>query len=101
METEYLKHQNDGQQRKEVHVGEKVIDKKTISNKESEETVTKVKAELQTALAKIENIKLEKQKLSDRISFAINIIQIIERLLQLKSSKKRMQYSSIPDFVEW
>ena len=82
METEYLKHQNDGQQRKEVHVGEKVIDKKTISNKESEETVTKVKAELQTALAKIENIKLEKQKLSDRISFAINIIQIIERLLQ-------------------
>ena len=72
METEYLKHQNDGQQRKEVHVGEKVIDKKTISNKESEETVTKVKAELQTALAKIENIKLEKQKLSDRISFAIN-----------------------------
>ena len=74
METEYLKHQNDGQQRKEVHVGEKVIDKKTISNKESEETVTKVKAELQTALAKIENIKLEKQKLSDRISFAINNI---------------------------
>ena len=74
METEYLKHQNDGQQRKEVHVGEKVIDKKTISNKESEETVTKVKAELQTALAKIENIKLEKQKLTDRISFAINNI---------------------------
>ena len=74
LETEYLKHQNDGQQRKEVHVGEKVIDKKTISNKESEETVTKVKAELQTALAKIENIKLEKQKLSDRISFAINNI---------------------------
>ena len=63
LETEYLKNQNPDAGRKEVHM----LDNKLVNakEKEHEESLTKLKAELQTALAKIENIKLEKQKLLD------------------------------------
>ena len=36
---------------------------------ETEETITKIKYELQTALARVENIKLEKGKLQDRMKY--------------------------------
>ena len=65
LETEYLKNQNPDAGRKEVHM----LDNKLVNvkEKEHEESLTKLKAELQTALAKVENIKLEKQKLLDRM----------------------------------
>ena len=36
---------------------------------ENEETISKIKYELQTALARVENIKLEKAKLHDRMKY--------------------------------
>ena len=70
LETEYLKNlhnTSEGGRRKEMQIVDKGDDKKAINNKETEESVAKLKAELQTALAKIESVKLEKQKLMDRI----------------------------------
>ena len=42
---------------------------KAENSQENEETISKMKYELQTALARVENIKLEKGKLHDRMRY--------------------------------
>ena len=66
LEIIYLKtsdgsHQVDGPEESHQVKGE--------NNPENEETVSKIKYELQTALARVENIKLEKGKLQDRMKY--------------------------------
>lgn len=63
LETEYLKNQNPDGRGQMLQKG----DSKDNKNHENEESITKLKAELQTAFAKIENVKFEKQKLLDRM----------------------------------
>ena len=70
LETEFLKNQKpdtiDGfQQVNEAFKRKEKMEK--IIDKENEEATNKLKNELQTATTKIENIKLEKQKMSERI----------------------------------
>ena len=62
LETEYLKNQNP-EGRKEVQL----MRGKSSKESEAEESLTKLKAELQAAMAKIESVKMEKQKMMDRI----------------------------------
>ena len=73
LETEFLKNQKldngntiEGfQQFQQVNEALKRKDK--VAEKENEESQTKMKNELQAANTKIENVKLEKQKLAERI----------------------------------
>lgn len=62
LETEYLKNQNPDGRR-----GVQLMGGKTSKESEAEESLTKLKAELQAAMAKIESVKLEKQKMMDRL----------------------------------
>lgn len=62
LETEYLKNQNPDGRR-----GVQLMGGKTSKESEAEESLTKLKAELQAAMAKIESVKLEKQKMIDRL----------------------------------
>ena len=61
LETEYLKNQNPDSRR-----GVQLMAGKSSKETEAEESLTKLKAELQAAMAKIESVKLEKQKMMDR-----------------------------------
>ena len=62
LETEYLKNQNPDARR-----GVQLMAGKSSKETETEESLTKLKAELQSAMAKIESVKLEKQKMMDRL----------------------------------
>lgn len=62
LETEYLKNQNPDGRR-----GVQLMAAKSSKESEAEESLTKLKAELQAAMAKIESVKLEKQKMMDRL----------------------------------
>ena len=62
LETEYLKNQNPDTRR-----GVQLMAGKSSKETEAEESLTKLKAELQAAMAKIESVKLEKQKMMDRL----------------------------------
>ena len=62
LETEYLKNQNPDGRR-----GVQLMAAKSSKENEAEESLTKLKAELQAAMAKIESVKLEKQKMMDRL----------------------------------